>query len=108
MAAVPAKSHSVGLEARGPLPDLGLPDGSDLSSSSEEARRRKQGKEAGKDARWKLTGGRQAEAGNEVLAARLQDCKSRVRRRKMQEMTEGGMRSRADLNRDRWIQSPEC
>ena len=48
MATAPAKSHSVGLEARGPLPDLGLPDGSDFSSSSEEARRMKQGKEAGK------------------------------------------------------------
>lgn len=65
-------SHSVGLEARGPLPDLGLPDGSDFSSSSEEARRMKQGKEAGQDAQWKLTGGRETEAGNEVLAARPQ------------------------------------
>ena len=65
MATVPAKSHSVGVEARGPLPDLGL-------SSSEEARRMKQGKEAGQDAQWKLTGGRETEAGNEVLAARLQ------------------------------------
>ena len=74
MATVPAKSHSVsvGVEARGPLPDLGLPDGSDFSSSSEEARRMKQGKEAGQDAQWKLTGGRETEAGNEVLAARLQ------------------------------------
>ena len=72
MAMVPAKSHSVGVEARGPLPDLGLPDGSDFSSSSEEARRMKQGKEAGQDAQWKPTGGRQTEAGNEVLAARLQ------------------------------------
>ena len=49
-----------------------VPDGSDFSSSSEEARRMKQGKEAGQDAQWKLTGGRETEAGNEVLAARLQ------------------------------------